>query len=826
MSSDKPDTTFENVDEANLKKVLGFLNGLVSTAYLVVSVIGLVWKDYGLAAVAAGALALQIFPAVMNRRDWLRASVFSQLVIAAAAIGVVSALGQGVQDVATTALLIVIFFASMTMNQMTLVFSVVMTQVVILVLALGQAAGWFAPQVAVQSLVWKQYATLAVILMVAGLAANLFIYIFRGTKLRLVAEIAEKEKTAQALKDSQAFSEKLFEILPIPVAGFPVGGGAVMFNKAFEQVFGYTAADVRNLEEWFRLAFPDIEYRKEVMASVSRVFENPTANFGPILREVVTSDGRKLTGTLTGARHDHRVIITFHDLTERLQAEKIVQASTAMYRNILEESPLAINITRGTSVIYTNPQYLKMFGYNSIAEIEHLAPLEVFSPECRPGIMENIRRRATGLPAPTNYETECVRKDGTRFPIHIYLSRVNLEDGAATIAFITDITEQKNVEAQEQALREKAEISSRLASIGEMASGIAHEINNPLASVVGFSELLLERQDLPEDVARTVRIIHNGSDRVKGIVRRMLTFARQSKPQRSRVDIAELIDNTLELRQYSLKTSSIEVIREFDQDLPWMTADAAQLQQVFLNLIINAEYAIKKARNGGTLIVSARRAGNHVLISFADNGVGLTGEVKSRLFQPFFTTKATGEGTGLGLSLSMGIIKEHSGTIRAEGEPGKGSTFTVELPIVQCETEPVDVKSPYINIRRGKTIRMLVVDDEPSVRQLIKALMNSEDFAVDECLTPYDALNRLGKTFYDVIFVDIRMPGMSGRELYDEIAVRHPKEALRVIALTGDTSDRSSFEFFATRCVPVITKPFDREKLDEMVGKILMADAG
>jgi CheY-like chemotaxis protein len=255
-----------------------------------------------------------------------------------------------------------------------------------------------------------------------------------------------------------------------------------------------------------------------------------------------------------------------------------------------------------------------------------------------------------------------------------------------------------------------------------------------------------------------------------------------------------------------------------------MTADASQLQQVFLNLIINAEYAIKKLRNTGTLIVSARCEGNHVRISFADNGLGLTPEVESKLFQPFFTTKEAGEGTGLGLSLSLGIIKEHGGTIKAEGEPGKGSTFTIELPVVQCEPDPVEIVTASLIVNPGKILRTLVVDDEPSVRQLIGAMMSSEDFAVEECLTPYDALNRLENNFYDVIFMDIRMPGMSGLELYDEIIARYPKEALRVIAITGDTGDQSNFEFFATRGVPVVTKPFDRERLRRVVNKILASN--
>ena len=197
--------------------------------------------------------------------------------------------------------------------------------------------------------------------------------------------------------------------------------------------------------------------------------------------------------------------------------------------------------------------------------------------------------------------------------------------------------------------------------MGEMAAGIAHEINNPLTGVIGFSQMLLEKQNVPEDIKEDVRIIADGSQRVADIVKRLLTFARQTKPIKTLANLNELIENTLKLRDYVLKTANIDVVTRFDPELPWSVVDPGQLQQVFLNLIVNAEQAMKEAHGKGTLTITTEKKENNIRISFQDDGPGITKENMGHLFEPFFTTKDVGEGTGLGLSLSRSIILEHGG---------------------------------------------------------------------------------------------------------------------------------------------------------------------
>lgn len=385
-----------------------------------------------------------------------------------------------------------------------------------------------------------------------------------------------------------------------------------------------------------------------------------------------------------------------------------------------------------------------------------------------------------------------------------------------------DITQRKEMEAEQKALRTKAEISSRLASVGEMAAGIAHEINNPLTGVIGFSQILLD-EDLPPNIKEQVKIIAEGSKRVKEIVKRMLTFARQSKPYKTNINIHELIDNTLELRRYVLKTANIEVVKHYDATLSWVTVDPGQLQQVFINIIVNAEYAMKKAHDGGTLTITTKKKGEDIYISFQDDGPGISEENLQKIFSPFFTTKDPGEGTGLGLSLSRSIILEHNGTIESESKPGKGTAFIIKLPVVPQpdESKPEShAETSTKNVGSQKT-SALIVDDEPVVRTLVKRFLESDGHIISEAETPAQALDMLLDNKYNIIFLDMRMPGMSGKELYAEIENKWPDMARRAIFITGDTADATTQQFLAEHNLPFITKPFDRATLLSKVSELL-----
>ena len=223
-------------------------------------------------------------------------------------------------------------------------------------------------------------------------------------------------------------------------------------------------------------------------------------------------------------------------------------------------------------------------------------------------------------------------------------------------------------------------MSDRLASLGKLVAGVAHELNNPLTSVIGFSQLLKER-DLPDDIKGDLDLICSEAQRAAVIVKNLLTFARTRVSTKQPTKINDVIEEVMQLRAYSQKLDNIEVNRQFASDLPEIMTDYFQMRQVFLNLTLNAEYFMIEAHHGGSLTITTEKVNNTIKISFADDGPGITRENMSQLFIPFFTTKEVGKGTGLGLSICHGIVIEHGGKIYAESELGKGATFVLELPI-------------------------------------------------------------------------------------------------------------------------------------------------
>jgi len=249
--------------------------------------------------------------------------------------------------------------------------------------------------------------------------------------------------------------------------------------------------------------------------------------------------------------------------------------------------------------------------------------------------------------------------------------------------------ERKQAEERERRLQLQLNLSSRLASLGLMVEGITHEINNPLSSVIGFAQMLMY-EDLPENIKNDVKMINDNAQRIADIMNNLLTFARQQNLQRTYININDIIRATLQMQAHSLESHNITVIPQLDPALPSTMADATLLQQAFLNLIINAETEMKQAHGKGNLLIKTTLISDTIQISFTDDGPGITEANLTHLFDPFFSTRGVGHGTGLGLSVCYGIINEHNGQIYVQSQPGKGAVFTVELPVV-AEGERVEV---------------------------------------------------------------------------------------------------------------------------------------
>jgi two-component system NtrC family sensor kinase len=388
-----------------------------------------------------------------------------------------------------------------------------------------------------------------------------------------------------------------------------------------------------------------------------------------------------------------------------------------------------------------------------------------------------------------------------------------------------DVTELR--QAQLQLLQRE-----KLSTIGEVISGVAHELNNPLSGVLGFSQLLISRHG-KEPIARELEKIHDSALRCQKIVRNLLSFSRAHKPERRHHRVNSIVGKSLDLREYQLRVHGIEVVSELDELDPATLFDPHQMQQVLLNLINNAEHAIARARDrGGRLTVRTAAHSGWIRIEVEDNGEGMDEVTLGRIFDPFFTTKAEGEGTGLGLSVSYGIVKEHGGRIYARSRLGRGTTFVIELPlVVEREDAPVieeaDSAVPVATEKAdAEGGRILVVDDEPAIVDLLIDCLGATGHRVDTAINGNEAVVKVDSNEYDLVITDVRMPGMNGLELYRTMMSNKPELEGRVVFMTGDLFDDETAEFLAETEAPTIPKPLDIDKIEEVVRSALDAAAG
>jgi two-component system NtrC family sensor kinase len=357
--------------------------------------------------------------------------------------------------------------------------------------------------------------------------------------------------------------------------------------------------------------------------------------------------------------------------------------------------------------------------------------------------------------------------------------------------------------------------AGKLSAVGQLVSGVAHELNNPLSVVIGYGQLL-KGKVLPPELRGPIDLIVAQGERMAKIVQGLLLFSRQRKPERAPVNLPSVIEQTVALRTTRLRLSGIRVISEHAPDLPPAEGDVHQLQQVFLNLLLNAEHAILSAGRGDTIRIrtGTRAEGGRrwVVVEFEDNGPGIAAEVMPRIFEPFFTTKKVGEGTGLGLSVSYGIVQQHGGRLTGESVPGR-TVFTVELPTIVA-AEPADGgRSPVTPGVYGFGRRALVVDDEPGMVELVTALLRDSGWQVEVAATGRSALERVRRMRFDVVLSDIRMPDGSGEDFYLAAVLDQPGLARRFVFMTGDTANPAPWQFVEEVQAPVLEKPFTADHL-------------
>ncbi len=391
----------------------------------------------------------------------------------------------------------------------------------------------------------------------------------------------------------------------------------------------------------------------------------------------------------------------------------------------------------------------------------------------------------------------------------------------AAVHVARDITKEKMLKSQ---LLQ----SEKMSSLGKLVAGIAHEINNPLMGITGFCQLIMDMPDdkSVRDIRDKLQKIYREAIRTTKIVQKLLTFARARKPERGYHNINDILKDVLSLREYSLKTSNINIVTELAPDLPHTMVDFYQLQQVFINLINNSVDAILSEEQTGTIYITTRTVKDRMIeIVFRDTGPGLPEDIIEKVFDPFFTTKESGKGTGLGLSISYGIIKEHGGSIDIRNHEEGGAVVTISLPVVEKdETATYDmyIEPQSMASERGKkNLRILVVDDEASIREALSDMLSKEGFSVETARDGNEAFTRLKERDFSLIIADIKMPGMDGKEFYKRVSKEFPTLRRRIILITGDVISGDVKEFIKEKNLPSITKPFNMYELINLIEIIL-----
>jgi PAS domain S-box-containing protein len=490
-------------------------------------------------------------------------------------------------------------------------------------------------------------------------------------------DITERKQAEEALRQSEERYRTILEEMEDSYFEVDLGGHFTLVNNSVCRDLGHSR------EELIGMSYKSCaveEDRESIFRVFNEVYQSGVPNKGFAWR-TIRKDGthgfaetsvsllRNGSGEITGFRGVGR------DVSERRWAEERVRQGEENYRALFDSSVIGTIVldAETITVMMANQAAAKMFGFSSAEEVRMMDFLDFLHAEDKEQVMALVKRSLLEQNSHQIDNLRAMTKDGRRIWISATGAKVTHEGKSAGLISFTDITDQK-------LQNEQLMMADRLASIGELAAGAAHELNNPLTSIIGFSELLMEK-DTPDYIRRDLALIHSEAQRAANVMSNLLTFARKHRPIKQLTQINGLIEDVLRLRAYAYKSHSIEVDRNLAPDLPEIMVDPFQMQQVFLNITINAEYFMSEAHNKGNLIVTTEQRDSIVKLSFADDGPGVPAENLSRMFDPFFTTKEAGKANGLGLSICHGIVAEHGGQIYARSELGKGTTIFVELPI-------------------------------------------------------------------------------------------------------------------------------------------------
>jgi len=505
--------------------------------------------------------------------------------------------------------------------------------------------------------------------------------------------------------------------------------------------------------------------------------------------------------------------------TNNLPGETFARLFEAVHEGVY----IGIVDARGASTLFANPFLKLMFGFAADTPGDEVRPFEVdrfVDPQARDLFLERLRRDG----AVTDYLLRLRRADRTLVWIEVTAHAEEAQDSALRVeALMRDVSERKRLEDQARDLYHQLLQAEKLAALGQTISGVAHELNNPLATILTWAERLSQRE-VDAQMRRGLDTILGESERAAKIVRNLLTFARKRHTTRAMVDLNQIVRETLALRAYEQRVSNITILEALPAGLPLVFADPHQLQQVLLNLIINAEQAMIGTNGRGTLILRTWHEPDRdaVVLEVNDDGPGVPDEVQPRVFDPFFTTKDVGKGTGLGLTVAYAIVQEHGGRIVLKSQQGNGASFFLELPAGDGPLKPAQPAQVDRPSNAAAGAKVLVVEDEAALGAAVAESLQDDGFVVERASDGLEALERMREQHFDLIICDLKMPRLDGSQFYRELETAQPDAVRRVMFVTGDVAGTDAERFLEETGCRWLAKPFRLKDLlraaREMVG--------
>jgi len=671
-------------------------------------------------------------------------------------------------------------------------------------------ARWMArppEQVVPRYLIWIVVATAGCLLLAIGIIQLL--------RTQVKAKTEHLVRANELLRESEEKYRLLVENLNDVIFCLDEQGSIIYLSPVAGSLFVYKPKEIIG-RPFSDFVHPDdlqgvVKSREETLGGMFNPYEfrmvdkNGDIHYVRTSSRPVEKEGRAtgITGVLT-------------DITREREAEKALRESERKHRTILntiDDGYFEVDLEGNFTAF--NESMKNMLGYDD-SEMVGLNYRRFMTSDVAVKAFSTFKEVSkTGVPAKA-VDWRLTRKDGTIVDIETSVS-LKRDASGVPVGFFgisRDLTEKKKMELQFIQ-------TEKLSAIGTMISGVAHELNNPLTAIIGNAQMLI-RQEVPDDIKHKLEVILKESIRSSKIIGGLLTFAREHTPERSMVDINSIVMESVKLKEYDLRVNNIDLKLDLSEALPITSADPYQVQQVFINIINNARDALVGGQGKGVLTIRTYRSDGTIVIAFEDTGPGIPEESIKKIFEPFFTTKETGKGTGLGLSMAQDIIKEHDGEISVESKPGAGATFTVVLPIASVKTQAAPANTDQHGERGTKDAKsILVVEDEENLVHLILEALTAEGYDVTCSNSGNSAIDQLKKNRYDLIISDMKMPGMSGEELYRYVEENYPPLKQKVFFMTGDILGKNTQDFLKTTGNNYIEKPFEINRLVQAVNKIM-----